>query len=148
VAGQTFPALGAAPYVIDLTQGLHPAWNPYFSGLPEVFARVAPTSDGVVLRGEHRLTDASSPEGNAIAEASKAAAGRPLVIAVQDAVRTPWMREALTHLLQGRGSDTFVLCTGIPEDRALVPADVPTATTSGRNMIVLEAVAKALTGAR
>jgi beta-N-acetylhexosaminidase len=114
-------------------------------GLPEVFARVAPGSDGVVLRGEHRMTDAHSPAGNAIAEAAKAAAGRPLVIAVQDAVRTPWMREALTHLLQGRDGDTFVLCTGIPEDRALVPDGVPTATTSGRNVIVLEAVAKALT---
>ena len=145
VAGQTFPALGASTYVVDLTQGLHPAWNPYFSGLPEVFARVAPGSDGVVLRGEHRLTDSHSPAGNAIAEAAKAAAGRPLVIAVQDAVRTPWMREALTHLLQGRDGDTFVLCTGIPEDRALVPDGVPTATTSGRNVIVLEAVAKALT---
>src|SRR6185369_4009429 len=73
VAGQTFPALGASTYVIDLTQGLHPAWNPYFSGLPEIFARVAPGSDGVVLRGEHRLTDTHSPSGNAIAEAAKAA---------------------------------------------------------------------------
>ena len=45
------PRSAASPYVVDLTQGLHPAWNPYFSGLPEVFARVAPGSDGVVLRG-------------------------------------------------------------------------------------------------
>ena len=148
VAGQSFPDLGPAPYIVDLTQGLHPAWNPYFSGLPEVFARVAPESDGVVLRGEHRLTDATSPEGDAVRKASEAAAGRPLVVAVQDAVRTPWMREALTYLLQGRGNDTFVLCTGIPEDRALVPAGVASATTSGRNVIVLEAVARALTGTR
>jgi beta-N-acetylhexosaminidase len=144
VGGQTFPGLGETPYVIDLTQGLHPAWNPYFSGLPEIFARVAPGSDGVVLRGEHRLADANEPQNDAIAQAAKAAQGRPLVIAIQDAVRTPWMREAMAHLLEGR-DDAFVLCTGIPEDKAIVPARVPTATTSGRNVIVLEAVARALT---
>jgi beta-N-acetylhexosaminidase len=145
VAGQTFPSLGPAPYVIDLTQGLHPAWNPYFSGLPEIFTRVAPGSDGVVLRGEHRDTNAAEPENNDIAKAAQAAAGRPLVIAIQDAGRTPWMREALTHLLQNRTDDVFVLCTGIPEDQALIPEGTPSATTSGRNLIVLEAVAKELT---
>ncbi|MFI6833501.1 beta-N-acetylhexosaminidase [Kribbella sp. NPDC050241] len=147
VAGQNIPLLGSAPYVVDLTQGLHPAWNPYFSGLPEVFGRVAPGSDGVVLRGEHRLTDADSPAGDAIKTAAAAAAGRPLVIAVQDAGRTPWMRDALTHLVEGHKDDVFVLCTGIPEDRALVPEGIRSATTSGRNVIVLEAVAKALTQA-
>jgi len=145
VTGQDIPVLGAAPYVVDLTQGVHPAWNPYFSGLPEVFAQVAPQSDGVVLRGEHRLTDAGSPAGAAIRDAAAAAAGRPLVVAVQDAVRTPWMRDALAHLVEGRGDDVFVLCTGIPEDQVLVPATTRSATTSGRNIIVLEAVAKALT---
>ncbi|MEV0800494.1 beta-N-acetylhexosaminidase [Kribbella sp. NPDC050281] len=145
VAGQSIPVLGSAPYVVDLTQGLHPAWNPYFSGLPEVFGRVAPGSDGVVLRGEHRLTGADSPAGDAIKTAAAAAAGRPLVIAVQDAGRTPWMRDALTHLVEGHKEDVFVLCTGIPEDRALVPEGIRSATTSGRNVIVLEAVAKALT---
>jgi beta-N-acetylhexosaminidase len=55
------------------------------------------------------------------------------------------MREALTTLLENRGEDTVVLCTGIPEDRALVPDGVASATTSGRNVVVLEAVAKALT---
>jgi beta-N-acetylhexosaminidase len=145
VAGQTFPALGPTPYVIDLTQGLHPAWNPYFSGLPEIFARVAPGSDGVVVRGWHRLKDEDDQAVYGIEEAAKAAAGRPLVVAVQDAVRTPWMREALAHLTEGRTDDVFVLCTGIPEDQSIVPPHLPTATTSGRNVIVLEAVAKALT---
>jgi beta-N-acetylhexosaminidase len=147
VAGQNIPALGPTPYVVDLTQGVHPAWNPYFSGLPEVFGRVAPGSDGVVLRGEHRLTDADSPAGDTIKTAAAAAKGRPLVIAVQDAGRTPWMRDALTHLVEGHKDDVFVLCTGIPEDRALVPEGIRSATTSGRNIIVLEAVAKALTQA-
>ncbi|TCC33675.1 beta-N-acetylhexosaminidase [Kribbella sindirgiensis] len=145
VAGQTFPAFGATPYVVDLTQGLHPAWNPYFSGLPEIFTRVAPGAEGVVLRGEHHLTDNGEPQDDAIAKAAKAAQGRPLVIAVQDAGRTPWMREALNHLVQGHPDNVFVLCTGIPEDQALVPAGTPSATTSGRNVIVLEAIAKALT---
>lgn len=134
LAGQELPALGGTPYVIDLTQGLHPAWNPYFSGLPEVFAGIAPGSDGVIIRDD-------DPE--AIAKALAAAVGRPLVVAVQDAVRTPWMSAALANILKTR--DAFVLCTGIPEDRALVPAKVPSATTSGRNRVVLEAVAKALT---
>jgi beta-N-acetylhexosaminidase len=145
VANQTFPALGPTPYVVDLTQGLHPAWNPYFSGLPEIFTRVAPGADGVVLRGRHRETDATEPENDAIAKAAQAAAGRPLVIAIQDAGRTPWMREALTQLVQGHPDNVFVLCTGIPEDQAVVPAGLLSATTSGRNIIVLEAVARELT---
>jgi beta-N-acetylhexosaminidase len=147
IASQTLPALGGAPYVVDLTQGVHPAWNPYFSGLPDIFSRIAPGSDGIVLRGEHRMLENTEQPDGAIARAAAAAAGRPLVIAVQDAVRTPWMREALTTLLQNRGEDTVVLCTGIPEDRALVPDGVATGTTSGRNLIVLEAVARALTRA-
>jgi beta-N-acetylhexosaminidase len=145
VAGQTFPALGATPYVVDLTQGLHPAWNPYFSGLPEIFTRVAPGADGVVLRGEHHLTANAKPETDAIAKAAQAAQGRPLVIAVQDAGRTPWMRAALTHLVEGHPDNVFVLCTGIPEDQALVPAGIASATTSGRNVVVLEAIARQLT---
>ncbi|TDD17799.1 beta-N-acetylhexosaminidase [Kribbella turkmenica] len=146
VASRTLPALGRTPYVVDLAQGLHPAWNPYFSGLPDIFGRIAPGSDGVVLRGEHRMLDgAGTRSEGAVERAAAAAAGRPLVIAVQDAVRTPWMREALTILLRDRGEDTVVLCTGIPEDRELVPEGVAHGTTSGRNLIVLEAVARALT---
>ncbi|MEV6412256.1 beta-N-acetylhexosaminidase [Kribbella sp. NPDC051718] len=136
VTRQDFPGLGGSPYVVDLTQGLHPAWNPYFSGLPEVFAKVAPGSAGVVLRGE---------DPAALSEAQNAAIGRPLVVAVQDAVRTPWMRAALQELLESHEGDVFVLCTGIPEDRALVPAAVPTAVTYGRNLVVLEAAAQLLT---
>ncbi len=136
VTRQDFPGLGGSPYVVDLTQGLHPAWNPYFSGLPEVFAKVAPGSAGVVLRGD---------DPAALSEAQGAAIGRPLVVAVQDAVRTPWMRAALQQLLESHEGDIFVLCTGIPEDRALVPAAVPTAVTYGRNLVVLEAAAQLLT---
>lgn len=136
VTGQDFPGLGGSPYVVDLTQGLHPAWNPYFSGLPEVFAKVAPGSAGVVLRGD---------DPAALSEAQGAAIGRPLVVAVQDAVRTPWMRAALEQLLASHEGEVFVLCTGIPEDRALVPAAVPTAVTYGRNLVVLEAAAQLLT---
>jgi beta-N-acetylhexosaminidase len=146
VASQTLPALGGAPYVVDLTQGVHPAWNPYFSGLPEIFGRIAPGSEGIVVRGEHRLLDGAGAQSEgAIERAAAAATGRPLVIAVQDAVRTPWMREALATLLHNRGENTVVLCTGIPEDKELVPEGVATGTTSGRNLIVLEAVARALT---
>jgi beta-N-acetylhexosaminidase len=136
VAGQDLPALGGSPYVVDLTQGLHPAWNPYFSGLPEVFSHVAPGSAGVVLRGE---------DADALSDARAAAVGRPLVVAIQDAVGTPWMREALQFLLESHDGETFVLCTGIPEDRAIVPAAVPAAVTAGRNLVVLEAVVTALT---
>ena len=67
------------------------------------------------LRGEHHLTDTGEPQDDAIGKAAKAAQGRPLVIAVQDAGRTPWMRAALEHLIQGHPDNVFVLCTGIPE---------------------------------
>ncbi|MDX6251113.1 MAG: beta-N-acetylhexosaminidase [Kribbellaceae bacterium] len=136
VTGQEFPALGGSPYVVDLAQGLHPAWNPYFSGLPEIFARMARDSDGVVLRGE---------DADALSAAQAAAIGRPLIVSVQDAVRTPWMRAALDLLLHSHEGEVFVLCSGIPEDRAIVPATVPTAVTYGRNLVVLEAAASALT---
>lgn len=88
-----------------------------------------------MLRGE---------DGAAWPEARAAAAGRPLVVAIQDAVRTPWMREALQLLLESHDGETFILCTGIQEDRAIVPAAVPAAVTAGRNLVVLEAVATAL----
>jgi Glycosyl hydrolase family 3 N terminal domain len=52
-------------------------------------------------------------------------------------VLTGLLREALQLLLEGHDGETFVLCTGMPEDRAIVPA--------GRNLVVLEAVATALT---
>ena len=55
------------------------------------------------------------------------------------------MREALDHLVQSHPDNVFVLCTGIPEDQSLVPAGTPSATTSGRNVIVLETIAKELT---
>jgi beta-N-acetylhexosaminidase len=55
------------------------------------------------------------------------------------------MRDALQLLLETHEGETFVLCTGIPEDRAIVPAAIPTAVTAGRNLVVLEAVATALT---
>ncbi len=90
VTRQEFPALGGSPYVVDLTQGLHPAWNPYFSGLPEVFAesrRTRPASY-CAARTPPRSAKPRTPP-----------IGRPLVVAVQDAVRTPWMRAALDHLL-------------------------------------------------
>jgi beta-N-acetylhexosaminidase len=57
----------------------------------------------------------------------------------------PWVREALELLLETHDGETFVLCTGIPEDRAILPAAVPAAVTAGPNLVVLEAVATALT---
>jgi beta-N-acetylhexosaminidase len=90
----------------------------------------------VVLRGE---------DADALSAAQAAAIGRPLIVSVQDAVRTPWMRAALDLLLHSHEGEVFVLCSGIPEDRAIVPATVPTAVTYGRNLVVLEAAASALT---
>ena len=55
------------------------------------------------------------------------------------------MRAALQQLIESHEGDVFVLCTGIPEDRALVPATVPTAVTYGRNLVVLEAATQLLT---
>jgi beta-N-acetylhexosaminidase len=133
VAGQELPGLGAA-YVLDLAQPVHPAWRPYFDGLPDV---VRSPLGGLVIR-----TDDPAPVQRALAEA----AGHPLLVAVQDAVRTPWMAAALRRVLAAHPGPVVVLCTGIPEDRALVPDGVPVVTTSGRNPVVLGAVTEALTG--
>jgi beta-N-acetylhexosaminidase len=54
------------------------------------------------------------------------------------------MREALQLQLKNHEGEAVVLCTGIPKDRAIVPAAVPAAGTAGRNLVVLEAVATAL----
>jgi beta-N-acetylhexosaminidase len=131
VAGQRLPPLGQHPYVVDLAQDVHPAWHPYFDGLPTVLGR-----DGVVIRGD---------DPRAVAEAARAADGRPLVVAVQDAVRTPWMVTAMERLVRDRDGDALVLCTGLPEDQQLVPVGVPSAVTSGRNVIVLQEFSHALT---
>jgi beta-N-acetylhexosaminidase len=123
--------VGPAPYVVDLAQPVHPAWQPYFDGLPEVFGQ-----DGVVIR---------TGQAGAVDGALAKAAGRSLVVGVQDAVRTPWMAAALRRLLDEHAG-AVVLCTGIPEDRSLVPAEVPAVVTGGRNLVVLQAVARRLTG--
>jgi beta-N-acetylhexosaminidase len=133
VAAQELPGLGAA-YVLDLAQPVHPAWRPYFDGLPDV---VASPLGGMVVR-----TD----DPAAVERALAVAAGHPLLVAVQDAVRTPWMAAALRRVLATHAGPVVVLCTGIPEDRALVPDGVPVVTTSGRNPVVLGAVTAALTG--
>ena len=132
LASQVVPALGPAAYVVDLAQPVHPAWRPYFEGLPELFG-----GDGVVIR---------SDDPAAVGGVLLAAAGRPLVIAIQDAVRTPWMRAALDKLLAGHQEAVVALCTGLPEDRALVPGDVAVVVTGGRNLVVLRAIADKLTG--
>jgi beta-N-acetylhexosaminidase len=137
VASQVVPALGAAVYVVDLAQPVHPAWRPYFDGLPEVFAVVGGGSDGVVLRAD----DPAAVDG-----AASIAAGRPLVVGVQDAVRTPWMASALQRLLAAHAGSAVVLCTGIPEDRSLVPTGIAAVATGGRNLVVLQAVAERITG--
>jgi beta-N-acetylhexosaminidase len=130
VEGQVIPRIGPAPYVVDLAQPVHPAWRPYFDGLPEIFGL-----DGLVIR---------SDQTGAIDAALANAAGRSLVIGVQDAVRTPWMAAALRRLLDKHAGPVVVLCTGIPEDRALVPSEVPVVTIGGRNLVVLQAVAHRL----
>jgi len=135
VAGQRPPACGPASYVVDLAQPVHPAWFPYFDGLPEIFAAASPAAGGEVLRDD---------DPPALDRTLEAAAGRPLVVAVQDAVRTPWMAAALRRLTGGHGGPVVVLCTGIGEDRALVPDGVPAVVTGGRNLVVLRAVAEAI----
>jgi PHP family Zn ribbon phosphoesterase len=55
-------------------------------------------------------------------------------VAIQDAVRTPSMREALQLLLKNHEGEAVVLCAGIPEDLAILPAAVPAAVTVGRNV--------------
>ncbi len=137
LVGQDVPALGAAAYVADLAQPVHPAWRPYFDGLPQIFRDVTDRADepGVVIRAD---------EPGTVERVLAQAAGRALIVAVQDAGRTPWMVAGMRRLVTEHAGPVVVLCTGIPEDRALVPDGVPVVVTDGRNMVVLRAVAERL----
>jgi beta-N-acetylhexosaminidase len=55
------------------------------------------------------------------------------------------MAAALRSLLAGHDGPVVALCTGIPEDRSVVPPGVSVVSTGGRNLIVLRAVAERLT---
>ena len=131
LTGQEVPALGPNAFVVDLAQPVHPAWRPYFDGLPEIL-----DLDGAVIR-----TD----DPRALEAALLEATNRPLIIAVQDAVRTPWMTAALHKLLSAHHGRKAVLCTGLPEDRSLIPTEIPAITAAGRNLLVLQSLAAHLT---
>src|SRR6266545_1336553 len=90
---------------------------------------------GVVIRAD---------EPGTVERVLAQAAGRALIVAVQDAGRTPWMVAGMRRLVTEHAGPVVVLCTGIPEDRALVPDGVPVVVTDGRNMVVLRAVAERL----
>ncbi|PRY62852.1 beta-N-acetylhexosaminidase [Knoellia remsis] len=131
VAASDVPAMGRDTFVVDLAQPLHPAWYPYFDGLPALFG-----TDGVVVRED---------DPDAIAAARRRAADRPLVVAVQDAVRTPWMLRSLDELTRNRDGGVLVLVTGIPEDRDVLPAHLPVVVTGGRNVLALKGFAEIIT---
>ncbi|MBN6053165.1 glycoside hydrolase family 3 protein [Nonomuraea sp. RK-328] len=97
----------AAPVVIELAPEMNLAIDkatPW--GVGEPLARLLPGTSVT------RLT-AAQATGPALEELLRGGAGRPLVVAVRDAHRHPWLAEALRHLLSAR-PDTVVVEMGLP----------------------------------
>ncbi|MGY1847889.1 MULTISPECIES: glycoside hydrolase family 3 protein [unclassified Blastococcus] len=72
-----------------------------------------------------------------------AAAGRPLVVAVRDAYRSPWQERWLRRLAQLR-PDAVTVALGMPDDLALVPG--PAVAVHGASRACTRAAAEALVG--
>ncbi|MFW5418971.1 glycoside hydrolase family 3 protein [Nocardiopsis sp. CNT-189] len=133
--------LGAAPYVVEM-RGPDFGFPERFAGLPEIAASLDPAAGGVVL--------AEAPPGGAgrvLEEAGSGAGGgpRPLVIGVQDAHRTPWMRGLLAELLERR-PDAVVIGTGLAEDAGPAAGAAAFLPAYGRSPALLRPLLAALLG--
>ncbi|RBY84470.1 glycoside hydrolase family 3 protein [Blastococcus sp. TF02A-30] len=71
------------------------------------------------------------------------AAGRPLVVAVRDACRSPW-QETWLRALTGQRPDAVTVALGLPDDLRLVPG--PALATHGAARACTDAAAEALRG--
>lgn len=71
------------------------------------------------------------------------AVGRPLVVAVRDAYRSPW-QEAWLRALTERRPDAVTVALGLPDDLRLVPG--PALATHGAARVCTAAAAEALRG--
>jgi len=120
------PAPVRQPYVVDLFRPPKPALEWERSNLVTHVHAVAPGADGVGVTG------GSVDTGDLLTRA----AGRPLVIATEDARLHPWQLDARAALLRAR-PDALLVETGFPEE--------PDAVHSyGRGRANLRATAEAI----
>ncbi|WP_432840999.1 glycoside hydrolase family 3 protein [Dactylosporangium sp. CA-092794] len=126
--------LPAAPHVIELSPAVNAQIGPDTRwGLTAALARELPATTGLRC---------AEPPGDPAALAA-AAAGRPLVIAVRDAHRHPWIAAALGALLAAR-PDATVVEMGLPHGEP--PPCAAYVATYGAAAVCALAAAEALTG--
>ncbi|MFI6253469.1 glycoside hydrolase family 3 N-terminal domain-containing protein [Streptomyces sp. NPDC051016] len=126
--GVALPPVPGA-YVVDLFPPPHPALNWGGEDLLTEVRALDPTATGTALTGE--------PDPAAMRELLRAAAGRPLVVAVCDAGLHPWQERVCAALLAAR-PDAVRVSTGLPEDTGLC--------SFGRGRVNLRALAEVLAG--
>ncbi|MER5433234.1 glycoside hydrolase family 3 N-terminal domain-containing protein [Streptomyces sp. NPDC002588] len=131
-SGGPLPRPVPGAHVVDLFPAPHPALNWGGEDLLTAWRAIDPTATGTAVTGE--------PEdaGIVVEEVLRAAAGRPLVVAVCDAELYPWQRRLREALLTAR-PDALRVSTGLPEPGSAVCAH-------GRGRVNLRAAAEALTG--
>ncbi len=127
------PVLRAAPLVVQisarLTEAVGPTVGSRRAGLAAAIAEILPGT----LRAE-------IGEGDGLPDLA-AAAGRPVVLAVHDAVRHAWMRRLVAEAVRAR-PDTVVVETGVPGP----PAGAVYLATHGDSAASMRAAARRLTG--
>jgi beta-N-acetylhexosaminidase len=146
--------LAAPPYVLDAAARMTSPLGDRAGSLLAVLRENVPAVDGVRLteppdepRGPGRAIVAGGPDGPlgpADLDALIArAAGRPLVLAVRDAHRRPWLRELLGRVL-ARRPDAVVVGTGSAHDAGLARGSY--LGTRGAGRVNLAAAAAVLLG--
>ncbi|MEU9450265.1 glycoside hydrolase family 3 N-terminal domain-containing protein [Streptomyces sp. NPDC048277] len=125
--GLPSPVPGA--YVVDLFPPPHPALNWGGEDLLTEVRTLDPAATGTALTSE--------PGEAVVAEVLRAAAGRPLVVAVCDSGLYAWQGRVRDALLAAR-PDAVLVSTGLPEAAALC--------SYGRGRANLRAVAEVLAG--
>ncbi|MBP2703783.1 glycoside hydrolase family 3 protein [Microbispora sp. RL4-1S] len=138
------PVIRAAPFVVELVAGQTQAvGRARRLGLAGALAEIVPGTTGIEIHAEDELAGPPGQPGQpglhrlpGLADPS-----RPVVIAVQDAVRHDWMRRLLAEALAAR-PDAVVVETGIPGP----PAGRVYLATHGGSTASARAAARWLTG--
>ncbi|MFC0865551.1 beta-N-acetylhexosaminidase [Sphaerimonospora cavernae] len=126
------PVLSAAPLVVQISARLSQAVDPSAGGRrPGLAAAIAE-----ILPGTER---AEIGEGDGLPDLGTAA-GRPVVLAVHDAVRHGWMRHLIAEAVRAR-PDAVVVETGVPGP----PAGAVYLATHGDSAASMRAAARRLT---
>ncbi|MDX2937265.1 glycoside hydrolase family 3 N-terminal domain-containing protein [Streptomyces ipomoeae] len=134
-SGGPLPPPVPGAHVVDLFPPPHPALNWGGEDLLTALRALDPTATGTAVAGQPGDPD------TVVAQALRAAEGRPLVVAVCDAGLHPWQRRLRDALLAAR-PDAVRVSTGLPE-----PGEKDSVHAYGRGRVNLRAVAEALVGA-